>query len=248
VSEAFRANVSPGWPGGSSAPIKRVGLRREVEDAVHLAGRLGVQGHQLPLEDQRPHPAEHLAGPVPVGDVLEEREHAEHVVTARLAELADRVPHKGRGAFVAGPDTGPVPTMMSAGTVVLGVRFRPSAGGPALGIPLSELRDQRVDLADLRPAEARRLTATLDPDTAAARAVDVTAALLAEGAPDPAVTRAACCATRRPVRTTSRPRSGSACASCAAAATARSATARRRCSGCCGSAGSSPGSTPFRRA
>jgi AraC-like DNA-binding protein len=80
---------------------------------------------------------------------------------------------------------------MIAGTVVLGIRFRPSAGGPALGIPLSELRDQRVDLADLRPGDARRLPATLDPDTAAARALDVAAALVANGAPDPAVTRAA---------------------------------------------------------
>jgi len=99
----------------------------------------------------------------------------------------DLVWEQGRGAFVAGPDTGPVATTMAAGTVVLGVRFRPSAGGPALGIPLSELRDQRADLADLRPAEARRLDAALDPEDAAARVLDVTAALVAGGAPDPAV-------------------------------------------------------------
>ena len=98
---------------------------------------------------------------------------------------------QGRGAFVAGPDTGPVPTMMTAGTVILGVRFRPAAGGPALGVPLSELRDQRVDLADVRPGDARRLPATLDPDTAAARALDVAAALVSDGAPDAAVTWAA---------------------------------------------------------
>jgi AraC-like DNA-binding protein len=103
----------------------------------------------------------------------------------------DLVWEQGRGAFVAGPDTGPVPTTMTAGTVILGVRFRPSAGGPALGLPLSELRDQRVDLADLRPADARRLPGTLDPDTAMARALDVTATLVTNGAPDPAVTRAA---------------------------------------------------------
>ena len=99
----------------------------------------------------------------------------------------DLVWEQGRGAFVAGPDTGPVATTMAAGTVVLGVRFRPSAGGPALGIPLSELRDQRADLANLRPAEARRLDAALDPEDAAARVLDVTAALVADGAPDPAV-------------------------------------------------------------
>jgi AraC-like DNA-binding protein len=104
----------------------------------------------------------------------------------------DLVWEQGRGAFVAGPDTGPVATTIAAGTMVLGVRFRPSAGGPALGIPLSELRDQRADLADLRPAQARQLTSsTLDPEVAAAQMLDLTAALLADGAPDPVVTRAA---------------------------------------------------------
>ena len=100
----------------------------------------------------------------------------------------DLVWEQGRGAFVAGPDTGPVPTTMAAGTVILGVRFRPSAGGPALGIPLSELRDRRVDLPDLLPGPARRLRGTLDPDTALSRALDVAAALVAGAEPDPAVT------------------------------------------------------------
>lgn len=98
---------------------------------------------------------------------------------------------QGRGAFVAGPDTGPVPTTMAAGTVILGARFRPSAGGPVLGIPLSELRDQRVELADLRSAEARRLSATLDPATAAARVLDVTGALVDAARLDPAVAEVA---------------------------------------------------------
>ena len=103
----------------------------------------------------------------------------------------DLIWEQGRGAYVAGPDTGPVATTMAAGTLVLGVRFRPSAGGPALGIPLSELRDLRADLADLRPAQARQLTAALDPEVAAARMLDMTAALVADGAPDPEVTWAA---------------------------------------------------------
>ncbi len=98
---------------------------------------------------------------------------------------------QGRGAFVAGPDTGPVPTTMAAGTVILGARFRPSAGGPVLGIPLSELRDQRVGLADLRPADARRLAGTLDPATAAARVLDVTGALAGAARLDPAVAEVA---------------------------------------------------------
>ena len=103
----------------------------------------------------------------------------------------DLVWEQGRGAYVAGPDTGPVATTMAAGTIVLGVRFRPSAGGPALGIPLTELRDLRADLADLRPAQARQLTAALDPEVATAQMLDVTAALVADGAPDPEVTWAA---------------------------------------------------------
>jgi AraC-like DNA-binding protein len=103
----------------------------------------------------------------------------------------DLIWEQGRGAFVAGPDTGPVSTVMKAGTVVLGVRFRPSAGGPALGVPLSELRDQRVDLEDLRRRDASRLPGTLDPDTAAIRALELAAALVADGGPDPATTRAA---------------------------------------------------------
>ncbi len=103
----------------------------------------------------------------------------------------DLIWEQGRGAFVAGPDTGPVATTMAAGTIILGARFRPSAGGPALGLPLSELRDQRVDLADLRPRQAGQLTAALDPEVAAGQMLDVTAALVADGAPDPAVTCAA---------------------------------------------------------
>jgi AraC-like DNA-binding protein len=98
---------------------------------------------------------------------------------------------QGQGVSVAGPDTGPVPTTMPAGAVILGARFRPSAGGPVLGIPLSELRDQRVDLADLRLPDARRLSADLAPVVAAARILDVTGALVAGAQPDPAMTRAA---------------------------------------------------------
>jgi len=100
----------------------------------------------------------------------------------------DLIWEQGRGTYVAGPDTGPVATTMAAGAVILGVRFRPSAGGPALGIPLSELRDLRADLADLRPAQARQLTASLDPQVAADQMLDMTATLVADGAPDPAVT------------------------------------------------------------
>jgi AraC-like DNA-binding protein len=103
----------------------------------------------------------------------------------------DLIWQQGRGAFVAGPDTGPVPTRLAPGTVILGVRFGPPAGGAAFGLPLSELRDLRVDLADLHPGQAARLPADLDPGRAAARVLDVAASLVDQGPPDPAVTRAA---------------------------------------------------------
>jgi len=104
---------------------------------------------------------------------------------------SDLIWERGKGAYVAGPDTGPVPTRMPAGTLILGVRFRPSAGGPVLGVPLSELRDQRVDLTELRPAGAMRLPGTLDLDTAMARVLDVAGALVADASPDPAAIHAA---------------------------------------------------------
>jgi len=103
----------------------------------------------------------------------------------------DLIWEAGRGAYVAGPDTGPFPTLLPAGTIIVGVRFRPAAGGPALGVPLSELRDQRVDLSELRRGEARRLPGTLEPEVAVVRALDVAAGLVAGGGPDQALTRAA---------------------------------------------------------
>ncbi|MFI7134300.1 DUF6597 domain-containing transcriptional factor [Nonomuraea sp. NPDC050153] len=53
------------------------------------------------------------------------------------------------GPFVAGPDTGPMPTSMASGDTFVGVRFRPGAVGDLFGVPLQELRDQRVRLSDL---------------------------------------------------------------------------------------------------
>jgi hypothetical protein len=104
---------------------------------------------------------------------------------------SDLIWEQGTGAYVAGPDTGPVATVTKAGTVIVGVRFRPAAGGQVLGLPLSELRDQRVPLADLRKDVARRLPASLSPAEAAARALDVAGLLVAGAAPDPAIARAA---------------------------------------------------------
>lgn len=94
---------------------------------------------------------------------------------------------QGRGVFVAGPDTGPAPEETAPGAVLVGVRFAPGAGGPALGLPLSELRDQRIDAADLGsgpgtllarvpgglpPREALRTLVTLAGDMVAGSAAD----------------------------------------------------------------------------
>jgi AraC-like DNA-binding protein len=95
------------------------------------------------------------------------------------------------GAYMAGPDTGPWRSASRPGAVFVGVRFRPAAGGPALGMPLSEIRDQRAGLSDLLPGAAKRLPAALHPAEAAARTLDIAGLLIADGTPDAAVTRAA---------------------------------------------------------
>jgi AraC-like DNA-binding protein len=102
----------------------------------------------------------------------------------------DLIWRHGHGAFVAGPDTGPAPAPVPPGTTLVGVRFRPGAGGDLLGIPLSELRDQRVDLADLRPDLARALPADLDPAQVTACLTGLTGRLTAAGDPDRAVLHA----------------------------------------------------------
>jgi AraC-like DNA-binding protein len=108
---------------------------------------------------------------------------------------SDLIWEQGTGGYVAGPDTGPVRTSTPPGAVLVGVRFRPSAGGPALGLPLSEIRDQRAELATLLPVAMRQppgtLSPQLNPATAASRILDVAGALVSQGALDQAVTHVA---------------------------------------------------------
>ncbi|NUW38019.1 helix-turn-helix transcriptional regulator [Nonomuraea sp. SMC257] len=66
------------------------------------------------------------------------------------------------GLFVAGPDTGPMPAPMRVGEVFAGVRFGPGATGEVFGVPVHGLRDQRVPLAALNPAD---WSPFLAPDT-----------------------------------------------------------------------------------
>lgn len=106
----------------------------------------------------------------------------------------DLIWRRGHGVFVAGPDTGPVPSAMPPETVLVGVRFAPGAGGPALGLPLSELLNQRVDAADLgtRPAAGlARVPADVPPGEAQRLLTGLAAAMVAGGPADRLVTAAA---------------------------------------------------------
>lgn len=74
------------------------------------------------------------------------------------------------GPFVAGPDTGPIPATIGTGEILIGVRFRPGAVGAFFGVPLADLLDSRVPLADLPGGHAFIRELTDGPiDTAQAR-------------------------------------------------------------------------------
>ncbi|MFF1376295.1 DUF6597 domain-containing transcriptional factor [Streptomyces sp. NPDC058308] len=66
--------------------------------------------------------------------------------------------------FVAGPDTrAHVPDTADAGGRWVGIRFYPGTAPAFLGVPAHELRDRRVELADLWSASlVRRLLARVD--------------------------------------------------------------------------------------
>ncbi|MFF1356413.1 helix-turn-helix domain-containing protein [Streptomyces sp. NPDC058297] len=77
----------------------------------------------------------------------------------------------GGRLFVAGPDTHAHRSGISGATRFAGIRFFPGTAPAVLGVPAHELRDRRVDLADLWPSgQVRRLIERVDaaPDPAAA--------------------------------------------------------------------------------
>ncbi len=102
----------------------------------------------------------------------------------------DLIWQQGLGAFVAGPDTGPASAVTPPDTVLVGLRFRPGAGGPALRIPLVQLRDQRVDLPELDPWLARRLPAEISPEESFARMKEIARQLACDTPPDRLVRQA----------------------------------------------------------
>jgi AraC-like DNA-binding protein len=92
----------------------------------------------------------------------------------------DLIWQSGRGVFVAGPDTGPWFSLLPAGTALAGVRLRPGAGGPALGLPLSALLDQRVGLSELGTGFGARLARRLVPGLTPAQALRLLASEVGE--------------------------------------------------------------------
>ncbi|MFJ8625906.1 helix-turn-helix domain-containing protein [Kitasatospora sp. NPDC093550] len=92
--------------------------------------------------------------------------------------------------LVAGPDTRAFRPGPGLPGPWAGVRFRPGTAPALLGVPAYELRDRRVDLADLRAgAEVRRLTERIDAAPDPAAALEALALRLAAAAPpeDPQV-------------------------------------------------------------
>jgi AraC-like DNA-binding protein len=114
---------------------------------------------------------------------------AAHVVPDACADV---MWNRGTGRlFVAGPDTHAHRTSLSAG-VLVGVRFRPGRAPAGLGVPASAVRDERVDLDLLWPADqARRLADALAAtrDVLAAEQVLASSVASVRAAWDPAAPR-----------------------------------------------------------
>lgn len=88
--------------------------------------------------------------------------------SAELTVLLGAEPH------IRGPHTGPAVDTLPPGATVLGVRFRPGAAAPVLGVPAGELRDLTLDAGDVWG----RAAASLGERVAAASRPDAGLALL----------------------------------------------------------------------
>lgn len=80
----------------------------------------------------------------------------------------DLVWEGSRGLRLAGPDTGPVVYALRPGSETVGLRLRPGAAGAVLGLPASELRDERVPMEDVWGRAGMALGARLEDDLDAA--------------------------------------------------------------------------------
>ncbi|MEV0028392.1 helix-turn-helix domain-containing protein [Nocardia sp. NPDC050793] len=94
--------------------------------------------------------------------------------------------------LVAGPDTTAHPAGAPTATRYTGVRFFPGTAPALLGVPAHELRDRRVELADLWPAATvRELAGRVEnaPDPAAALEAIALRRAAETGPPDPVLHR-----------------------------------------------------------
>jgi AraC-like DNA-binding protein len=94
--------------------------------------------------------------------------------------------------LVAGPATRPLTARLPVGTTIVGARFRPGRAADVLGVPVDELLDQHVPLADLWGASAGEfMEPVLQHPPGAARLRALSAAVQGRSrkfsAPDPVV-------------------------------------------------------------
>ena len=93
----------------------------------------------------------------------------------------------GVGAILAGPDTGPSFSPTQPGQVIAGARFLPGAGGSALGLPLDELCDHRIPVAELDLDPRGQLAGDVGPQDALALVGAAASRMTSAGSPDRAV-------------------------------------------------------------
>ncbi len=98
----------------------------------------------------------------------------------------------GQVPRVVGPLTRPLTEVLSPGSTVVGLRFRPGAASGVLGIPVSELADLVVDADELwgrsAVAAGERIAAAAGPGVAASALQDAVVGRLAGAdSPDPLV-------------------------------------------------------------
>jgi AraC-like DNA-binding protein len=103
----------------------------------------------------------------------------------------DLIWSSGAAASLAGPDTGPAPVTQAAGTMFIGARFRPGAGGAVLRLQLAEIADERVDAGQIPALRGRMPSANLPPGLVLPALARLIADLARERAADAAVTQAA---------------------------------------------------------
>jgi AraC-like DNA-binding protein len=100
---------------------------------------------------------------------------------------SDIVWREGKGGFLAGPDTSAWLSSTIPGELIVGASLLPGAGGAAFGLPLSELRGQRVDIGEFALDLREELSGELRPSDAPSLVLAAAARLTATSPPDRAV-------------------------------------------------------------